>query len=208
MSLLLTLAEKITDTIFPPSRDALLVRSASPGALAARIAPHDVDSITVLLPFRDPLVRAAVHEAKFHGSKKAFRLLGYALEEYLKRLPQRKHLLLPIPLSGKRKRERGFNQAAEIAKQATLPVHTLIHEDLLKRTRDTKPQTKLQKEARAENVAGAFAVINSRVNSGIISGAHIILFDDVATTGATLKAANRALEKYNPASVVCIALAH
>lgn len=208
MSLLLTLAEKITDTIFPPSRDALLVRDASPGTLAARIAPHDVDGVTVLLPFRDPLVRACIHEAKFHGNRKAFRLLGYAFEEYLKQLPQQDYLLLPIPLSNTRKRERGFNQATEIANAASISSNILIRENILKRTRDTKPQTKLQKEARAENVAGAFAVINSGVKSGIISGAHILLLDDVSTTGATLKAAKAALLRHNPASVTCVAIAH
>lgn len=205
MRMLLKIIRFIVDTIFPPSQDALLVRNAKPHELVLFMKSTDLRSVEMLLPFHILLVRAAIHEAKFHGNAKAFTLLGNALHERLAQLPDREYIVIPIPLSGSRMRERGFNQAAEIGKAALheLP-HIHMREDILKRTRNTKPQTKLAKEARLANMENAFEV----VKPDAIVGQHVILIDDVVTTGATLEAAKAALLRHSPASMLVIALAH
>ncbi len=205
MRKLLNIIRFIVDMIFPPGEDALLVRDAKSHELATLMKTTDVRGIEALLPFRIPIVRAAIHEAKFHGSKKAFDLLGNVLHERLAELPEHEYMLIPIPLSGSRKRQRGYNQAAEIAKAAAagLP-HIKIREDLVKRTRNTKPQTDLPKEKREDNVKDAFLITNPEA----IAGKRIILFDDVVTTGATMRAAKEVTLEKGPESVILVAVAH
>jgi ComF family protein len=93
-------------------------------------------------------------------------------------------LAVPVPLYRARRRARGFNQAAEIARHLTIPA---IH--ALKRTRATVSQTDLPAEARHANVRNAFAL-----RRGVdVTERVIVLIDDVSTTGATLEACARVL---------------
>src|SRR3954463_13041813 len=112
---------KIIDSIFPPRADEVILREVHEeeflGLLEPEIISHDGFSIVSLLPFIDKRVRAAVHEAKYHGSERAFALLGQALEEYLSQLSEeidlRTMVLIPIPLGPLRRKTRGFNQVEE-----------------------------------------------------------------------------------------------
>lgn len=91
---------------------------------------------------------------------------------------------VPVPLHRSRKRTRGFNQAAEIARYLSIPAIPA-----LKRTRATKSQTDLPAEARHANVRGAFTL-----RRGVeVEGRVIVLVDDVSTTGATLEACAQVL---------------
>ncbi|MBX2866381.1 hypothetical protein KTR10_00240 [Candidatus Kaiserbacteria bacterium] len=182
------------DTLFPPSEGALLVRNTTIHTLTPR--PQSIDGVTHLLSFKDARVRACIHEAKFSGNTRAQRLLAYVLETHLK---DRKVCIVPIPLSKKRLRERGYNQVARIAHYTHFPVH----EKALSRTKHTTPQTDLPREARIENVRNIFASTGK-----YIYGKHVVLLDDVVTTGSTLREAQKALAHANPASITCIAMAH
>lgn len=93
-------------------------------------------------------------------------------------------LAVPVPLHRAKRRARGFNQAAEIARHLTIPAI-----DALKRTRATTSQTDLPAEARHANVRNAFA-LRRCVD---ITGRVVVLVDDVSTTGATLEACARVL---------------
>jgi ComF family protein len=99
--------------------------------------------------------------------------------------------LVPVPLSVKRKRERGFNQserlAASLGRHWSLPVL----DDVLVRARHTETQTRLTPGERLRNVSGAFQpVVSARKH---LEGAHVIVVDDVVTTAATLNACAAAL---------------
>lgn len=99
--------------------------------------------------------------------------------------------LVPVPLSRVRQRERGYNQAQKLAAALgaiwKLPVWT----DVTQRTRNTTSQVRLTPSDRAANVAQAFATASSAI--GRLSGAHIVLVDDVVTTAATLNATAESL---------------
>ena len=94
--------------------------------------------------------------------------------------------IVPVPLSATRLRERGFNQSSAIARALAPLWNTLVWENVLVRTSATVSQTQLTPGERKSNVAGAFSVPESAL--GEVHGAHIVLLDDVVTTGATLHA--------------------
>ena len=76
------------DFIFPPRADEIVLRNISDDdfltLVAPRLVPETRPGTVALLPFHDPRVRAAIHEAKYHGSERAFGLLALALAEYLR----------------------------------------------------------------------------------------------------------------------------
>jgi len=106
--------------------------------------------------------------------------------------------LVPVPLSGERMKERGYNQALLIAKQ----LNKLIA-DVLIRTRKTIPQKNMSIKKRQENLKGAFKIIK---NHGII-GKNILLVDDVYTTGATVMECKHVLMKNGANRVDIITMA-
>ncbi len=110
--------------------------------------------------------------------------------------------LVPVPLFATRERGRGFNQSALIARRIAgddLPVVP----GWLARTRDTPPQVGQDRAARHANVADAFTC----PDPAAVRGRRILLFDDVATTGATLDACARALRGAGAASVRALVVA-
>lgn len=109
--------------------------------------------------------------------------------------------VVPVPLHPLRRWKRGFNQASVIASAvaAELPLHPQCFPALLKRTRRTRTQTRLSIEQKRSNVSGAFSVVGK--NASRISPHHILLIDDVFTTGATLGECHAALRAFYGPSV-------
>lgn len=101
-------------------------------------------------------------------------------------------MLVPMPLHAERKVERGFNQAAQIAKFSAIWLGVPVNQHLLRRARATRPQTTLSASRRSDNVRGAFE-LHPRYGSSERARETVALIDDVRTTGATLDAASAAL---------------
>ena len=202
---------RLLDYLFPVRDDEAIVRDIQDGEFLALMAPEVHAGagrhIVSLLPFTDERVRAAVHEAKYRGSERAFGLLALVLGEYLGQLheetPLTGALLVPIPLGSLRERERGFNQVEEVLKRVAAGVPAAIAADSLVRTRETVSQISLPKWKRLKNMHGAFAA--RRVPS---PARTYLIIDDVTTTGATLGAAAEALEKAGAENILLLAFAH
>ena len=114
-------------------------------------------------------------------------------------------ILVPVPLHPARQRERRFNQSAELAQRLGRLTGLKVDPALVQRTRKTRQQVGLSGDGRQRNVAGAFAVhpdmlIRTR-------GRRIVLVDDVYTTGATVKAVTRALNKAGAEAVDVVTFA-
>ena len=111
-------------------------------------------------------------------------------------------MVVPMPLSRERLRERGFNQALELARQLA-PGKT--RHDLLLRIKHTAPQSALTRAERLRNVRHAFAVEPLGVQA--LSKAHVVLVDDVMTSGASLYAAASTLRSAGAERITAIVLA-
>jgi len=114
-------------------------------------------------------------------------------------------ILVPVPLSGRRLRERRFNQSALLAQEIARGTGKGYSPDLLLRTRHTPPQQGLNYKERSLNVRGAFALNEKR--KAALSGMHVLLVDDVYTSGATLNECARVLKKSGSASVSVLTIA-
>jgi ComF family protein len=210
------LLSALLDAILPPRASETLVRHASVEAVGAFAAPQLVETCvpatTALLPYRAPLVRALIVEAKYRNSAHAHAILGAVLREYLEYLENDRRtlagssfVLVPVPLGRKRQGARGYNQAERICRAALVPPCEgwRLETDLLVRDRETAPQTSLSRDARRENVRGAF-----HVSRPLDPSATYIVVVDVVTTGATLSSAAAALREAGARSLEPLALAH
>lgn len=197
---------RLLDFLFPRARTAELVSAATLEEFGRLVCPTITNAGSIfLLPYRHPLVRAVIIEAKFHRNPKAFMLLARVLTDYLDSGAEEREVftvgrivLVPIPLSRTRYQARGYNQVEEIARRTTYPVVRL-----LRRTRDTPPQTTLARRARLNNMEGAFAVSGTSE-----TGCTYIVLDDVMTTGATLQAVADTLQHAGSINFQMVALAH
>lgn len=147
-------------------------------------------------------LRDALHRAKYGADPVASARLGALLPPFLSSsLREPVDLVAPVPLHPSRLRERGFNQAAQLA--SALRGLAPVRASLLERTRPTRPQVGLRKRERERNVAGAFVARSAAE----LRGARVLLVDDVVTTGATLRALESALLDAGAARVWSVALA-
>ena len=201
------------DFLFPPRTDEAVLRDISIDDFLAlmvpRLVPETRPGTVALLPFNNPLVRSAIHEAKYHGSERAFSFLATALSEYLCDADDvhttRSNLvvLVPVPLGKERRKERGFNQVEEITNRAAHELDIAVNATLLERTRETISQVSLPRQKREENMRGAFGAAR-RADSAYT----YIIIDDVLTTGAALQAAIDALKGAGAEHIIPLALAH
>ncbi len=154
--------------------------------------PPPVDATHAVFVYGFPVDRL-LPRLKFHGGLAAGRLLTQlAAVHFAGQLAEseRPEALVPVPLHHGRLRSRGYDQALELARPLARQLGLPLRDDLLNRVRATAPQSRLDAKARRGNLRHAFDV---RAHASL--PAHVALFDDVMTTGATLHAAARALRK-------------
>ncbi len=145
----------------------------------------------------------AIQRLKYRRCPELAHPLGTLLVRALGRCSPRRALLVPVPLHPVRLAQRGFNQAGLLARVVAEKTGHAIAFDALRRCRHGRPQARTSAPQRWENVAGAF--LASPVPR--LQRSHVILVDDVSTTGATLHACRRALRRAGAKRVTGLVLA-
>ena len=138
------------------------------------------------------------YQIKYHGNLKVGKFFGRMLGSKiaLTRWSHDIDMIIPVPLHWRRKWSRGYNQAEVIASGVAEVLNVPVRTDVLRRVRYTETQTKVEVEEKGMNVYGAFRAVP--IQSGI---RHVLLLDDVFTTGSTLMACMAALRRVFPAEV-------
>ena len=156
---------------------------------------YGLDGLIVAFKYKGP-VKRAISKIKY---KWVYDIESVFIDELLKQFNKidiPKLILVPVPLHAKRKNWRGFNQSEKLAGNLAKKLGTEKLE-LLRRTRETKPQVGLSREERNKNIRGAFSLISDYDLSEEI----IILVDDVYTSGATIAECSKVLKKGGAKSV-------
>ena len=134
-----------------------------------------------------------IHALKYEG----WRAVAPSMSHRLARLSwpldveEERAAIVPVPLARSRQRERGYNQSELLAQALSKLWNIPVWSEVVTRERATRTQTELTPGERLSNVAGAFCVHESATKK--LRGAHVIILDDVVTTGATLGACALAL---------------
>lgn len=153
--------------------------------------PPYYDGVSAAYAYAFP-VDALIHAYKYGGELSLAPVLGAALAQAAS---AETDALVPMPLSDTRLRERGFNQALELARHAGRALGVAVRARACRKTRDTPPQAALPWAARTRNVRGAFVCDED------FEGLRVAVVDDVMTTGATVNELARNLKRAGAASV-------
>lgn len=151
----------------------------------------------------DSLITRFKHQARWPLGRLLAALLSHHLQHAFAEGLPRPALLLPVPLSTQRLRQRGFNQAEMLANWLAASLQLPVQPHWLTRPRDSAHQQELDAAARKRNLRDAFA-LDARAQ---IAGRHLAIVDDVLTTGATAEALARLLRKAGAARVDIYCLA-
>lgn len=164
--------------------------------------------------YDEPLVRKIIWKLKYSGlSSLADELSPHLLNLILEEVSERaafsgaKILVIPVPLSTKRQKARGYNQAARLAQSLAklLPDYLDYAPHLLLKIKDTESQVKMKsRAARLHNLRGAFTV----PEPAKIEGRNILIIDDVLTTGATIEEVTKTLKAAGAGDTLAAVLAH
>ncbi len=160
--------------------------------------PAAFDAAIAALAYTFP-TDVLITRSKYNGDLATARTLGALLADaLLSKQMGHVDVILPIPLSPKRQAERGYNQAAEIARVVAKALQRPLAADLM-RTRETQKQADLSLKARLKNVRDAFSALSLERP---LESKCVLLIDDVMTTGATLNEAAKALKAAGAKSVI------
>ncbi|MFA7252434.1 MAG: phosphoribosyltransferase family protein [Candidatus Paceibacterota bacterium] len=214
--------DKLADFLLPKEKLVKLLESLGPTGLFEQLTPAQLldNQMRALFSYRQQLCRQAIWEIKFRGNKKLIRDFALLLYEFI--IDELGDLqdfhgfqnivLIPIPSSKSRQKERGFNQCVLLARELIkidnehqTKNFTLL-EDLLIKKEETAHQARTKsRQKRIENLKDCFTVNNKYKD---IENYSFFIIDDVITTGATMSEAIKTLQSAGAQKILCLALAH
>lgn len=187
----------------------------------SRVRTAERESLSWVYPiydYRDPIIKKALWVLKYKNGKAVATILadmlyGRILEELYDQETLEnfvKPLLIPVPLSPTRQRERGYNQSTLICEELVdldTDHNFTLEENILIKPRETIHQAHIKNRGeRLRNIVGSFEIKLGEENK--IKNRNIILIDDITTTGATLNEAKKVLKKSGARKIIAFTVAH
>lgn len=206
LALLSALLDAIVGLVAPPVCAACPARVPRTRAFCAACAasldpaPMDSDAIHAAFAYGGAL-RSAIRAFKYGGRADLARPLGHLLRGRLRAVPIRADVVVPVPLHPRRRADRGYDQAALLARHVARELQIRCEPAWLERIAHGPAQVTLDRAERLRGAALKFAAPRR------LDGLRVLLVDDVVTTGATTRACRAVLVAAGAAQVVVLALA-
>ncbi|MDR3519635.1 MAG: phosphoribosyltransferase family protein [Candidatus Pacebacteria bacterium] len=226
MGFLNTILDSILDIVFPTKcifcgkKNADLCREC-----LIDIPNAERESAKWIFPlydYRNPIIKKSLWMLKYNGKRRLAKIFAAQIyENMMEELSELAILenfhdiiIIPIPLSNKRYRERGFNQAQLICEElikingSRKALAFKLENNILIKPKETEHQARIKdRNLRLKNIIGSFAIKNTEATE-LIKNKNIILIDDVTTTGATLAEAKKILRQSGARKVIAFTVAH
>lgn len=168
---------------------------------------HSIDRYTIqpgseLISYGryEGILKTLIHQFKYENKFGLAKPLALLLSDMC---PKKADIIIPIPLHLEKLRVRKYNQSQLLAKELSQVVHIPTSPTILKKVKPTLSQTDLSREERKRNVKGVFKVYNPHK----VRDKHVILIDDVYTSGATIKEASHVLAEHGTGKISVLTLA-
>ena len=153
----------------------------------------------------DDIIRTMLIEYKFNEKPYLYRSILEFLNKYQKKYVQFEiyDIIIPVPISKKRNKERGYNQSLLIAREIAKNENVKLRNNVISKVKNNTTQSKLNKEERAENVKNVYKITKNKE----IIDKNILLIDDIFTTGATLNECSKMLKQAGTKKVDVLTIA-
>ncbi len=177
-----------------------------PASVCGECAANDrsYDRGLTCFQYKD-LERGMIHEFKYRGKSFMARQFSDIMFDKAEALGWTGDIVIPVPMYRKKERRRGYNQAAVLARFTAVKLGVEYNGDILIRTRDTPPMSKLGARERRKNLEGAFLV--TEYGRELLRGRNVMLVDDIYTMGVTAEYCSRALKEAGAVSVTVMSIA-
>lgn len=138
---------------------------------------------------------------KYHNQKDLAYYLAKFMAEYFSKITDKTDFeIIPVPIYPKREKKRKYNHMNLVGEELARITSNSLNKNLIKRVKDTKPQYKLKRHERLQNLNGAFEVDKSNY-----TGKTLLLIDDICTTGSTFEEMIKEFAKYGITDIICFA---
>ena len=138
---------------------------------------------------------------KYHNQKDLAYYLAKFMAEYFSKITDKTDFeIIPVPIYPKREKKRKYNHMNLVGEELARLTNNSLNKNLIKRVKDTKPQYKLKRHERLQNLNGAFEVDKSNY-----TGKTLLLIDDICTTGSTFEEMIKEFAKYGITAIICFA---
>mgnify|MGYP004599237987 FL=1 len=207
-----TIFEKLLDLIYPPK--CMFCGKIEKNHICKdciKIVKNE-EKITVLdynaylFEYKDKL-RDKIIEYKFDDKPYLYKDFAYLfinnqkICDFLKSYD----IITAVPMYYKKKMQRGYNQTELIAKELSKKINNLEYVNLLNKIKNTNNQMNLNKEERMQNLIGAYKI--NEKSKHLIANKNVLIFDDIYTTGSTIKECKKEIYKYNPKIIGTLTIA-